>query len=590
MDIKQTAIELTRREKQEWEDATAFVTDRVAFQMRNLIKVLRKNYWGIFDTPNDPITGRKKIWIPLTEVMVENVVKNIDLDQKDINFRAKNKRGQAFTEVTRFLAKHQLDKIFFGEILDMAERQLAIDGTVVWKTTGSKETPLRVEQVDLLNFYIDPTAKSIQDTGAVIERAILTVDQFMSMDGWHDKDNAKLRFDVDKNDPDNLSVTGTTGRTPLVEVFERWGQMPKSLITGKFEDKDTYIEGHIVISNIGDQPVVHLIEENKGLKPYEEAWYTRVSGRWYGKGVAEKVMMLQLWDNTVVNIRINRSYVSQLGLFKIKKGAGVTPQMISRLSSNGAITVNKMDDVEQFVMQEASQASYKDEEIIQGWAERITSAFESVTGESLPASTPATNAILQNRSAKSEFQKIKEGIGMFLQRWMDRHALALIVKGVKPSDIIRITGDDDKYKNIVERVVAYQASQILDEMFDEGITVPPQEIQRAIQNAETRLRSNPELFVETMESIEADMMDTKVFVTNEEIDVAVTVDRLVSTLSLAPEFREDIIRQVFDLLGLPMPENKGLPQEPQQEQPQPQGQPAQGLQQLTTQANVPQLG
>lgn len=590
MDIKQSAIELTRREKQEWEDATAFVTDRVAFQMRNLIKVLRKNYWGIFDTPNDPITGRKKIWIPLTEVMVENVVKNIDLDQKDINFRAKNKRGQAFTEVTRFLAKHQLDKIFFGEILDMAERQLAIDGTVVWKTTGNKETPLRVEQVDLLNFYIDPTAKSIQDTGAVIERAILTVDQFMSMDGWHDKNDAKLRFDVDKNDPDNLSVTGTTGRTPLVEVFERWGQMPKSLTTGKFEDKDTYIEGHIVISNIGDQPVVHLIEENKGLKPYEEAWYTRVSGRWYGKGVAEKVMMLQLWDNTVVNIRINRSYVSQLGLFKIKKGAGVTPQMISRLSSNGAITVNNMDDVEQFVMQEASQASYKDEEIIQGWAERITSAFESVTGESLPASTPATNAVLQNRSAQSEFQKIKEGIGMFLQRWMDRHALALIVKGVKPSDIIRITGDDDKYKNIVERVVAYQAGQILDEMFDEGIVVPPLEIQRAIQNAETRLRSNPEIFVETMESIEADMMDTKVFVTNEEIDVAITVDRLVSTLSLAPEFREDIIRQVFDLLGLPMPENKGLPQEPQQqEQPQPQGQPAQGLQQLTTQANVPQL-
>jgi hypothetical protein len=56
-DIEDAAAALVKREKNQWEDATVFVTDRVAFQMRNLIRILRKNYWGIFDEQIDPTTA-----------------------------------------------------------------------------------------------------------------------------------------------------------------------------------------------------------------------------------------------------------------------------------------------------------------------------------------------------------------------------------------------------------------------------------------------------------------------------------------------------------------------------------------------------
>ncbi len=131
----------------------------------------------------------QKIWIPLTETFVEQVVKNIDLDTKDIGFRAKTEEGVPFTEITRAAVKNYLDKSFFGEILDMTERQLAIDGTVVWKTWESKGE-LKTEIVDLLNFYIDPTARSIQDAGAVIERAVVNWDEFEQMDGWVNKNGS----------------------------------------------------------------------------------------------------------------------------------------------------------------------------------------------------------------------------------------------------------------------------------------------------------------------------------------------------------------------------------------------------------------
>jgi len=104
-------------------------------------------------------------------------------------------------------------------------------------------------------------------------------------------------------------------------------------------------------------------------------------------------MFLQVYQNMIVNMRIVRSTVTQLGLFKIRKGSGVTPEMMKRLAVNGALPVENMQDVEQFVMQEASSASYKDEEVSQTWAERATGAFETVTGEQLPTTTTAIVAI-----------------------------------------------------------------------------------------------------------------------------------------------------------------------------------------------------
>jgi len=109
---------------------------------------------------------------------------------------------------------------------------------------------------------------------------------------------------------------------PMVEIWEAWGKFPLSIMTGNDEDDTKYIDAHVVVSNLSNSPKVHLIEKMKSVKkPYEEAWYKRVNGRWYGRGAAEMCLMLQTWMNAIVNIRINRSYVAQLGLFKIRRGS-----------------------------------------------------------------------------------------------------------------------------------------------------------------------------------------------------------------------------------------------------------------------------
>ena len=608
------AITMVGNEYQQWRDATAFVTTKIAFNIRVLLETLRKNYYGIFDEPNDPSTGQKKIWIPLTESVVDSIVKNIDLDSKDINIRAKRPGAVGLASFVRSLVKDELEQIQFGEMLDEMERFLCVDGTVVWKTYivnngGKKE--IKVKRVDLLNFFLDPTAPNVQEA-TVIERAVMTAEEIRSMDGWENTEDI-VGSNVSRNDALlNNTTNATTSNGNLVEVFERWGLMPKSMLTGKPEDVEL-LHGHIVVSGTnGAIGRVHLIEENTEedgegniIKPYEECWYMKGLNRWHGRGPAEKIMMLQIYLNTIMNIRITRSKVAQLGIFKIRKNSGITPQMLSKLAANGVISVNDPSDIEQMVMQEASQASYQDEQNISSWAGRVTSAFESVTGEQLPSSTPATNAVIQNRMAQSQFVMVRKGVGMFLQRWLKRHYLPKLAKTVSKGDITRMSGELDEIKNFDSLMANGMVKARVDEMVAEGQVPTVDQIKNEHARVKARLSANgPARFIEIMKSPDMSEYDVAIDITNEEIDKGVLVQNLMQAMSIAgtiPDSGVDIsavISQVFDIMGLDSSNLKKkettLPQQQpgqvpaQQPQTQPGQTPTEGatLQKITTSANT----
>lgn len=591
--IEDKATKLIQDELSNWEDGTAFITEKVAFQIRNLIRQLRKNYWGVFDNPQDPTTGRNKVWIPLTESLVEAVVKNIDLDTKDINFRAKKHDSIGVTHLVRSIVKNELDKIGFGEKLDMLSRDLAIDGTAIW-FTGEKEDingekVIDIRRVDPLNFYIDPTAPSIQEAESVIERVIIPIDEFRKLakaNNWVNTNLQEGTEDITRTDRDFNFSTTMGSKVKMVELFKRVGKTPNVIFSG--EDKDTEItNAEVVVSSNGSNYIFHGAEKrDKAIKPYEEAWYSRVPGRWYGKGVAEKLMNLQIWLNTVVNIRINRHYISQLGIFKIKKNRGITPQMISRLAANGAILVDDQDDIEQFPMQEASESSYADEKVIQSWAERNTSAFEVVTGEGLPASTTATATAIQGRNAQSQFTLVKEGTGLFLQRWIKNHVMPIIVKNLTKGDIIRITGEVDDIRKYDEAIVNKVIADQINELTGQGALLDPAEIEAERQRLLAKANADGEdRFQRFSKSFNPTDFDAQVFITNEEFDKGVMIQNLISMLQISPELKDFVVPQAMDLMGLGPVNMKTIPQSI----PAPQASvnpPMQSEQELLTRANT----
>lgn len=590
-DIYQKAISIVKGEKARWEVATAFVTDRISFKMRQLIRICRKNYYGIFDVPIDQYTGLEKIWYPLTEINVEAVLSNINIDQKDINFKSLTPDGYGITDITRVAVKHKLSKMYFEQKLNDFERMLCIDGTAVWKTY-EEEGKLIVKLVDLLNIYIDPTTPSIQEAYRFTERSLMFPEEIQNMKGWYNTANVGYAIPegLPRTDPYWMNrATQVNSNVRLLDVYETWGMIPLSLITGNGNDDQIEVQGHIVVSGI-DSPGkerVHLIERNNkvdtegnALKPYEEAWYTRVPNRWYGRGVAEKLLTLQIYANIVFNVRINRSRISQLGLFKMKKGAGVTPQQLARLPSNGVVVLNNLDDLEQFEVQEVGESSYRDEDTINNITQRLTSAFNIATGENLPSDTPATTSAIQNQNAQTAFTLIKNGIAGFLTRWMDRHALRIISKELTTGEIVRITSDEEAFSQLIEKVVTYKALEALDDSFSKGYLPSPQEIQMAMQDATEKMRKG-DVFIKLVKDIIAEELETQMYVTNDEINTSVQVQNLMTMLQLAPQYSDQIIQQAADLMGL----SPFKAVQPQQEQPQ--GSPQQPPQQGPTAQPIP---
>jgi len=578
--IEQEAIAIVDRERVNWEDAVSFITPKVGFRMRELVRICRKNFWGIFDSPVDKNTNREKIWIGLIMSTVETWLKNVDMDQKDIGFIARNNKGYEITELTRLVVKDYLDRMYFGEIIDADERTVLIDGTVVWKTWEDNSTGkpvMKRKTVDLLNFYIDPTEENIQTAYRVTERAILLPEQIESMDGWWNTDDLVGSQIISKVDGSRRSNFGTRTTGEFRDVWEMWGKIPRWMTTGDIKSKDSKdeIDGHIIVSGFeAGEIVCHLVEENTRkdkfgnvIKPYEEWRASKIAGRWYGLGVAERLLALQEYLNTIVNIRITRSYVSQLGLFKIKKGKGITPKILSNLPVNGAIQVTDMDDIQQLQVDEASESSYRDEEVIKYWTQQMSSAYPISAGEVMPASTSATAVSTANTNSKSGYTMFKESTGAFFERWIDRGALPIIAKTIKAGDILKLSSDDESYKRLVESIALNTAIEKLDK---ENTVPSADELNQEIDREIERLMKKPQLLIKNVQEIIAEGVDTRVKITNEDLDTGATIQNLINMMGIAPEYKDGIIKQIYDLMGLQAP--KSVPIQPPMPEGQPQGQ------------------
>lgn len=575
-EIEQLAISIVEGERTEYEDALCWVTDKVAFKMRSLIREFRKIYWGVFDEPIDPTTGREKLFVKSAMAIIEDINKNVDIDQKDVGFIARTPEGYDTTEIVRACVKDYLSRIYFGETLDESERQMLIDGTVVWKT-WTENGQLKRKTVDLLNFYIDPTEENIQSAYRVTERGVVATSTISRMSGWKNTDGIKGSKSLHKNDGDEATSNETMTTGNFTDVWETWGKIPKFLITGLEKDRGVEIEGHIVVSGLdsGDTRV-HIIEENKKkdnqgniIKPYEELRSCKLSGRWYGLGYVERVLSLVEFLNTTVNIRINRNYVSQLGLFKIRKGAGITPQMLSRLPGNGAILVNDMNDIDQFNVNPVNADSYKDEEVFKEWMTKITGAYPITSGEVLPSTTTATASAIANTNSKSGFTLVKEAVGFFLERWIDRHVLPFMGDYIKKNyKTFRILADDDKYKELVERVAAFYVAQEMEkrrsDIFTKGVP-SREEVANAIEDIKQDLMRRESMMFDLLDEIITSGVDTKVKITNEDVDTQVTVTNLLQLAGIPiTDQNEGTIRQVYDLLGLTPPKIKKVTPMPQE--------------------------
>ena len=212
-EARQQLIGLVKDERVKYDQAQFWITDKVAFNMREVIKESRKNYWGVYNDPLDDVTGKEKVWVPLTRVLCDAVRKGVDTDPKDIKFRAKRRNMTDSTQIVRGYAHEWYSQNYLNHALDQMTTTLTIDGTRVWKTWFDGMNIQR-RDVELLNVFIDPTSDSIQDAFRFTERALLTKDEVMAMD-WENTDEFATETDLAREYDNQATVAGLFGDVGL---------------------------------------------------------------------------------------------------------------------------------------------------------------------------------------------------------------------------------------------------------------------------------------------------------------------------------------------------------------------------------------
>lgn len=535
------------------EDGNFQISRGKTMRTRFMLDTIRENYFGAFKKDKDLI-GQQKIFYPLTEALVWENVKNIDLDTKDVNTKANNPSQYGLAVIVRNMVRDWMERNQFGEQINDDLMYFALDGHLVKKKilavdelTG--KDALRTERVDLRNIFKDMSGGSLQDDN-FIERSIQDVSYLKEAykGKWINLDKLK----GDNNIPEiHNEDKGEESVSPEIDLYECYIKIPRSWITGYGSDEE-YTNGRIIASGlVSGTPLIHRIEEYNKLRPYEEAKFEEAPGRWLGRGIGEKSLYLQLYLNTIYNVRRNNNLALMNQLFQFREGSGITPEKMSKLFAGGAIGVQQIGDVARIDTSNVNfNESINEEQNILAMANRLASSQEASTGEALPASTPATNAIIQSRAIKTSFQLRQERFGLFLSSLFKRQLLPDFYKIYKKKDALRLIGEEETEK-LRRKLTKYYTNQFI----SQGQGVTPQQRDAIEAKIKEQLDERDDLWLSLDDLKDADKVDISFYVTDEAIDKGTVLQNLQQVMMNYSQFSNDpnakgILRNIYDLLGL----------------------------------------
>lgn len=542
-EIQSEALAFLQEHLAKTSEGTCWVTKNKAINMRYVWDVVRENYYGIFKKPKDRF-NQDKIFYPLTETITWENVKNIDLDTKDINARATAPEAIDEATLVRHLVKDWMRKTFFGEVNNRWMMYYTLDGHLIVETDyNADKKELKVTHVDNRNAFYDLHCDDIQKVPFMV-RIVTDLDEIRNMKGWINIDKIEGRFDVPKIFEEQKEYISSV---PEVEVFKTYSKIPKRWITGRRADKE-YVDGVIWASNITGNGLIHRIEINdKGYTPFEDVAFEDAPNRHPGRGVGEKLLFLQIYLNTIYNIRRNNNLVMMNQLFKFRDGTGVTPEKIANLVAGGAIGLQDIKDFERIDTRNINfTESINEEQNLVQVANRVTSSQEAATGEQLPSSTPATNAILQSQAVKTSHQLRQERYGLFLTRLFSRQLLPYFGKLYKKGDKFALDPADKNYASTKKTI----AENLALSEYQEGA-----DYNALVQEKLDGLDKRDQIFIELDKDINTKDIEIEFFVTDESFDKNTILQNLQQVLFNYSKFAQDpaalkVLREIYDVLGL----------------------------------------
>jgi len=511
--------------------------------------------------------NREKIFYNIVKYRRDIAAKFLNIDTKDIRLWDMNSKSKWGTFLLEKELKLWMKKNKVGKLLnDIAVEAPSFGSVVLRKTKGG------AQMVDLRRFFLDPTVESVNDSRFLTTKHLLTTTELRNKvkDGW-DADaieamiaerETRMAQSTAGTSYEKNSMTNIIRSSPYFEIYERFGEVPEYYLTGKQRDKGLVRSLFIVYepfsiwnndagTYMGENGKVLFKSKWSGKYPFKDYHYTKTPGRWLGVGVVEDLFPAQERRNELVNQKRVSMEISAIHLFQTP-GKSIVNNILSDMRSGDIIQTGIDGGIEIIPTEERNLAAFQSEEQdYDNQADKISFATSQAAGEALPASTPATNAVIQQNNTTSLFGFKRENLALFIQDFFVDFVLPQCLKDLTTEHILRFVGTPEELNMLDNEYIDVLVRNTIVTNVLSGKEVPTQEgmefIRQTLMNqikkeGATRFVKIKERFYDDIE-FEFDIM-----VSGEQENVAVTsqnIFQILTAISQNPALLNDPVAKTL---------------------------------------------
>lgn len=493
-----------RDERQDFLQNEIEIVPGYNFSQYNTIKKDHLYFTGHYEKGDyEEVNGvlRKKVFHNLSNWRCEIATKMIDMDVKDFILVSNNHDSDWFVYLLEKELKVWLKKSEMGQLLNEISRLLPIYGSVVVQKTKNG-----AQIVDLRRLYVDQSAQTLNDASYINIRHLLSHKELRKMGraGWDNTKEAIENFSGKYTQGYDLGSASMSGggsslfydgasvqknqveSAPLVEVWERYGEVPMSWFTENEEDDDEYVMAKYCVAGVdqttkNDEGVVMhedgliLYKEQIDELPFKEVHYNKIEGRWLGIGVVETLFENQRRINEVKNQEAIANQMASIQLFQ-SRDETIASNITTDLQAGDILKV-KSEITPIATEARNTGALTKTAEEIEQHSDNLTFSRDVISGENPPASATLGAIQLQTQQTTAVFDYKKENIGLFLGAFIKDLVFPQIEGDLNKEHVLRISGTFTELQKLRNNFATRVANKrVLEKMLDSNSPFPTKEL------------------------------------------------------------------------------------------------------------------
>lgn len=508
-----------------------------------------------------------RIFFNIVAPRVDAITRFLDIDVKDIRLDEIDPSSEIAIELLNKDFLRYAEKVNLSKDLNDMARSLVTYGSLVLKI-DPKGKP---EIVDLKNFFIDPTVESVKVSRFTTIKHIMSPKEMRDKvkDGWDAKEVERMieragkKSTAERPYEDDGSINQILS-SPQVEVYERYGFLPKKMIEGGKSEEEVMTltitanptDTTTIISSSG----LSTTEEN-GAVLFKSFWnddvpiidthYIKTEGRWQGLGVVELLYATQTRQNELANQKRISMEISALHLFQ-SADKTILNNILTDLRNGDVLRTKVQGSIAPIVNEERNLPAFNTEqEVYDGQADKLTSANDILLGGDVPSSTPATNVVVQNNNQVLIHLQKRENFANFISTiFIKPFVVPELIKDSNDEHFLRMVSEPEDILKIEEKMVALNfVKEVKRRAIEEGKVLDILEGEDLLSELALELKkSGPNRYTKVLKEYYRERLgDIIVHIDNEKKDIAKIANNTLQFFQLIqnPEALSDPVNRLL---------------------------------------------